>query len=162
MIYQPDGYHLAEFNFGTLRYPWDDPRLADFQNGLACVNEIGMRSPGFIWRIGDDDMEAVQEDPNGPLADRPNTASTLSVWEDPVQLWQFVEKTLHARFMKRSAEWFVAGDSGHFVGWWVPAGHRPSVAEGMERWHATQANGSTQDAFDASTLARLAVQKSAN
>ena len=83
MIYQPDGYHLAEFNFGTLRYPWDDPRIADFQNGLDQVNGIGQRSPGFIWRISDDEMEAVQEDPQGALADRPNTASTLSVWETP-------------------------------------------------------------------------------
>jgi len=28
-------------------------------------------------------MEAVQNDPNGALSQRPNTASTLSVWESP-------------------------------------------------------------------------------
>ena len=156
MIFQPDGYHLAEFNFGTLRYPWDDPRVADFQNGLARVNDIGARSQGFVWRISDADMEAVQEDPTGALADRPNTASTLSVWETPASLWHFVEKTLHSRFMARSAEWFVAGDSGHFVGWWVPIGHLPSVAEGMARWRQLQDAGSSQDCFDAKVLAALA------
>jgi hypothetical protein len=104
----------------------------------------------------EDDMDAIQQDPNGALANRPNTASTLSVWEGPAQLWSFVEKTLHARFMKRSADWFVAGDSGHFVGWWVPIGHRPTVAEGMQMWVDLQSHGPSQTAFDAATLARLA------
>jgi hypothetical protein len=156
MITQPDGYHLAEFNFGTLKYPWDDPRIADFQNGLDWVNDIGARASGFVWRVPDDVMETAQEDPNGPFAKRPNTASTLSVWETPVQLWHFVRKTLHARFMVRSSEWFVAGDSGHFVGWWVPIGHEPTVEDGMQMWMHLQSQGSTQRAFDAKTLALLA------
>ena len=156
MIAQPDGHHLAEFNFGTLRYAWVDPRLADFQNNLARVNTIAERAPGFVWRISDVTMEAVQEDPNGALASRPNTASTLSVWETPATLWHFVEKTLHARFMARSAEWFVAGDNGYFVGWWVPIGHQPTVAEGMAQWQKLTTAGPTQDCFDAKTLASMA------
>jgi hypothetical protein len=156
MITQPDGHHLAEFNFGTLRYAWDDPRLADFQDNLAHVNGIGGRSEGFVWRISDDAMDATQADPHGPLADRPNTASTLSVWEGPVQLWTFVEKTLHARFMARSADWFVPGDSGHFVGWWVPIGHQPTVKEGMEMWMHLELNGPNDATFDAATLAAMA------
>jgi hypothetical protein len=123
---------------------------------LDRVNGIGDRAEGFVWRISDDEMDATQQDPNGPLASRPNTASTLSVWQTPTQLWHFVEKTLHARFMTRSAEWFVAGDSGHFVGWWVPVGHQPTVAEGMQMWTHLKSNGPTQTAFDAATLARLA------
>jgi len=148
----PAGHHLASFNFGTMRYPWDDPRVADFQNALDRVNDIGARSPGFVWRLDDDAMEATQDDHAGPLADRPNTASTLSVWEGPAQLWHFVENTLHAKFMARRGEWFVPDDSGYFVGWWVPIGHRPSVAEGMNRWRDVQANGDTEAAFGASGL----------
>ncbi len=121
--------HLAEFNFGTLAYPWDDPRIAGFQNAIAQVNDIAERSPGFVWRLSDDEMEATQEDPAGPLADRPNTASTLSVWEDVGSLYRFVTKTLHARIMRGAPDWFVPGDSGFLVCWWVPAGTRPTVAE---------------------------------
>lgn len=149
---QPAGYHLAEFNFGTLRYPWDDPRVADFQNGLAHVNAIGARSPGFIWRLEDDAMDIAQTDPAGPLADRPNTASTLSVWTGPKPLWDFVAKTLHARFVARRAEWFVPGDSGHFVGWWVPEGHRPTVAEGLSNWQHLQKAGESEMIFGAAGL----------
>ena len=156
MITQPAGHHLAEFNFGTLAYPWDDPRLADFQNALDMVNGVGARSPGFVWRLSDAEMEAVQNDPHGALSQRPNTASTLSVWESPAQLWHFVAKTLHAKFMPRASEWYVADDSGHFVGWWIPEGTRPTVAEGLQKWQQLQADGPTQDCFDAATLVRLA------
>lgn len=149
---------LAEFNFGTLKYPWDDPRLADFQDNLDRVNALGRRSPGFIWMLDSDAMETEQEDGQGPLADRPNTASTLSVWQDATSLWTFVEKTLHARFMKRSSEWFEPGDSGHLVVWQVPDGHRPTVAEGMAQWQALISDGPTPARFDGATLRRLAMQ----
>jgi len=147
---------LAEFNFGTLKYPWDDPRLADFQDNLDRVNALGQRSPGFIWMLDGDDMEATQEDGQGPLADRPNTASTLSVWQDAASLWQFVDKTLHARFMARAGEWFVQGDSGHLVVWRVDAGHQPTVAEGMAQWKLLLADGPTADRFGGTQLRQLA------
>ena len=89
--------HLAEFNFGTLRHPWGDPRISGFEIALDQVNAIGARSPGFVWRLIDDDMDFAQEDPNGALADRPNTAFTLSVWEGAAPLYNFVTKTLHVR-----------------------------------------------------------------
>lgn len=153
---QPAGHYLASFNFGTLRYPWDDPRVKDFQDNLDRVNAIGARSPGFVWRLDDDAMEAAQEDSQGPLADHPNTASTLSVWETPRDLWQFVHNTLHGRFLARAGEWFVPGDSGYFVGWWVPTAHRPTVAEGMAMWRQVQAAGDSDAAFGAARLRVLA------
>jgi len=152
---------LAEFNFGTLRYPWGDPRIAGFEDAVDQVNAIGARSPGFIWRLPDDDMEFAQEDPSGPLKDRPNTASTLSVWENAGSLYRFVTKTLHARIMKGAPEWFVPGDSGHLVCWWVPQGHRPDVAEGMEKWHILQSHGADENIFDANGLKALATARAA-
>jgi hypothetical protein len=151
--------HLAEFNFGTLAYPWDDPRIAGFQNAIEQVNAIGARSPGFIWRLPDDAMEFEQEDPTGALIDRPNTASTLSVWADPTSLWNFVTRTLHARIMKGAPDWFVPGDSGHLVCWWVPTGYRPTVAEAMSHWRDLQSMGETKKVFSASMLSQLAARE---
>ncbi len=148
---------LAEFNFGTLKYDWDDPRLKDFQDNLDRVNNLGKRSPGFLWMLDGDSMEAEQQNWQGPLADRPNTASTLSVWRDAQSLWRFVDKTLHARFMARSDEWFKPDDRGHLVVWNVAEGHRPSVAEGMERWHDLQRFGPTETVFDGARLRALAL-----
>lgn len=147
--------HLAEFNFGTLAYPWGDPRIAGFEDAVDQVNAIGARSPGFIWRLPDDDMDAAQNDPHGALVDRPNTASTLSVWQDPPALYAFVTKTLHARIMKGAPDWFVPDDSGHLVCWWVAEGARPTVAEGMAHWRALQAYGPTYQVFGAAELKAL-------
>lgn len=148
--------HLAEFNFGTLKYNWGDRRLADFEHNLERVNRLATRHPGFVWRMPDDDMDAAQNDRNGPLADRPNTASTLSVWENPASLYKFVEKTLHARFLKRGGEWFKSDDRSHLVLWWVPVDHRPTVAEAMENWRRLQSDGPNDQIFDAHGLKTLA------
>lgn len=153
--------HLAEFNFGTLRYPWGDPRIAGFEDAVDQVNAIGARSAGFVWRLPDEDMEYAQLDPDGPLKDRPNTASTLSVWENPAALYQFVTRTLHARIMKGAPDWFVPGDSGHLVCWWVPVGARPSVADGMAKWQLLQAAGETENVFSANRLKALALAEPA-
>ncbi len=149
--------HLAEFNFGTLRYPWGDPRIAGFEAALDQVNAIAARSPGFIWRMPDDDMDAAQTNPDGPLADRPNTASTLSIWTGAAPLYRFVTKTLHARIMAGRKAWFVPGDSGFLVCWWVPAGHRPDVAEGMARWRHLMQAGDTCEIFSGKGLQRAAL-----
>ncbi len=153
--------HLAEFNFGTLRYPWGDPRLAGFEDALDQVNAIAARSPGFVWRMPDAAMEAAQQDPNGALADQPNTASTLSVWEGATPLYQFVTKTLHARIMAGRAAWFVPGNSGFLVCWWVPEGHHPDVAEGMARWRKVQNAGDNHDAFGSNGLVAAASAETA-
>lgn len=153
---RPVKWHLAEFNFGTLRYPFGDPRIAGFEDAIDQVNAIGARSPGFIWRLPDDDMDAAQNDHNGPLRDRPNTASTLSVWENPSTLYEFVTRTLHARIMKGASDWFVPGDRGHLVCWCVPIGTQPSVADGMQQWQSLQEHGETEKIFGANRLKSLA------
>ncbi len=146
---------LAEFNFGTLKYDWDDPRLSGFRDNLDLVNGIAARSDGFIWTLPADDMDATQSDPNGPLSDRPNTASTLSVWQDATTLWSFVNTTLHARFLKRAHEWFQEGDSGHLVVWRCAVDHQPTVAEAMEKWRALQSDGPSADVFGGAELKAL-------
>ena len=143
---------LAEFNFGTLKFPWDDPRLADFQDNVDRVNAIAQRSPGFIWMFDEVAMEAAQHDPAGPFPDGNLVASTLSIWEDAASLWQFVHTTVHARFLARGAEWFVDGDRSHLVVWEVPKGHRPGIAEAMDEWRALQAEGDTISRFGGTGL----------
>lgn len=139
--------HLAEFNLGILKHDWDDPRVADFVNGLDLVNGIAARSPGFVWRMPDDQMEAAQLDPDGPLGARPRLAATLSVWEDAASLEHFVWKTVHKRFYDRRDEWYDVTDALRMVLWWVPAGQLPDIKEAMERFTHLDANGDSAHAF---------------
>lgn len=150
---------LAEFNFGTLKYPWDDPRISDFRDNLDRVNAIAHRSGGFIWMLPEADMDAAQTDPNGPLADRPNTAATLSVWTDAPSLWSFVHKTLHSRFLERGAEWFKEDDRSHVVVWKCAMDHRPTIDEAMAHWTRLQSDGESETVFGAAGLSRLVEQR---
>lgn len=151
--------HLAEFNMGVLRHDWEDPRIADFVNGLALVNGAAVRSPGFVWRLDDAMMEAVQEDPDGPLGGNPRIASTLSVWESAEALEAFVWNTVHRQFYERGAEWFQPAGGIKLVMWWVPVGHRPSIAEAMERFRHLEAHGDTERAFGWAHLAEARLWK---
>ncbi|MEM7547215.1 MAG: DUF3291 domain-containing protein [Pseudomonadota bacterium] len=139
--------HLAEFNIGILRHDWDDPRVKDFVDGLDLVNGVAARSPGFVWRLSDEDMERAQNDPDGPLGGNPRTASTLSVWEDVASLEAFVWHTVHRQFYARKDEWYDLTDALRFVMWWVPSGHRPTIAEAAERFALLEANGPSDEAF---------------
>lgn len=142
----PAGYHLAEFNWGILRHDWDDPRVQGFVQGLDLVNGIAAASPGFVWRLSDDDNDVAQNDVAGPMANA-RLASTLSVWTDVASLEHFVWNTVHRLYYARKAEWYDAIGNGNLVLWWVPVGHRPSALEGMSRWRSMADNGDTDHAF---------------
>jgi hypothetical protein len=144
---QPPGTHLAELNFGTLRHDWDDPRVAEFVTAIGRVNAVAARSPGFVWRLDDDAMEAEQIGPGGAFGRQARLAATLSVWTDAESLGRFVEATVHGRFLARGAEWFEPGARGFLVLWWVPAGHLPTVAEGLARHRRRMAEGDSAEAF---------------
>jgi Domain of unknown function (DUF3291) len=135
--------HLAQLNIGRLRYPTDDPRMADFMNNLILVNGLAERSTGFVWRLQDDSGNATNI---RPYAD-PQMAVNLSVWESVEALERFVWQTVHKRFYGRRPDWFEQMDRPHFVMWWVPAGHRPTIGEAKERLEHLPAHGPSEHAF---------------
>ncbi|THH38992.1 DUF3291 domain-containing protein [Aliishimia ponticola] len=129
--------HLAAFNIGILRYAWDDPRIVDFADNIDRVNAVAQRSPGFVWQLHADAMEAAQTAPDGPLGNNPRTASTLSVWTDLESLKGFVFNTVHKKFYDRRAEWYDVTAQGwngqRLVLWHVQTGHRPTIADAVAR-----------------------------
>ncbi|MDA7426606.1 DUF3291 domain-containing protein [Thalassococcus lentus] len=138
--------HLAELNIGRLIAPTDDPKVAEFMDSLDRVNGIGKRSPGFVWM-----MEGSGEPGTGNtencLDEDPQMVANLTVWEDVASLEHFVWNTLHSRFFKRRANWFEKMEQRHFVMWWVPEGHRPTLDEAMEKLEQLRRNGDSEDAF---------------
>ena len=70
----------------------------------------------------------------------------LTVWENVEALERFVWQTLHRRFYRRREEWF-APIKTTLVMWWIPAGHRPGMAEGVERLDHLIAHGPSDYAF---------------
>lgn len=145
--------HLAEYNFGTLRYGWDSPESAAFVAGLDLVNGIAKASDGFVWMETDDaagvDGASVADllPQDRARMDANGFASTLSVWRSVDALEHFVWNTVHRQFYCRKAEWYDAAGNGNLVLWWVPAGTRPTAAEGMMRWRHRETEGDSDQAF---------------
>ena len=79
----------------------------------------------------------------------------MSVWETVEALEQFVWKTVHQRFYSRKAEWFEKLRSHHFVMWFVPEGHTPTLVEAEGRLNHLDASGNSDYAFDWSHLEHI-------
>ena len=143
--------HLAELNIGRLLAPTDDPRVAEFMNALDRINGMGKRMPGFVWM-----MEGSGEPGRGntetKLDGDAQFVSNLTVWESVETLENFVWNTVHRSFYERRQEWFEVLDRMHFVMWWVPAGHRPTLDEALERLAYLERKGPTDHAFGWSHL----------
>ncbi|KAG1649490.1 hypothetical protein GQR58_028984 [Nymphon striatum] len=138
--------HLAELNVGRLLTATDDPRVADFMNNLDRINGLGKRMPGFVWM-----MEGSGEPGTGnteaAIDGDPQYVSNLTVWESVETLEKFVWGTIHKQFYERRAEWFEVLGGMHFVMWWVPVGHQPTLDEALERLEHLKEHGDSDHAF---------------
>ncbi|RAI01837.1 DUF3291 domain-containing protein [Acuticoccus sediminis] len=143
----PDGHHLAQFNWAKLRYDWDDPRVAEFIDNVARMNTMAERMPGFVWRHLNDRSALRKLRHDGIFATSKRFTTTLSVWTDLESLKRYAFKTVHSRFYKRRGEWFEPHDGPYIAFWFVPEGHRPSMAEAVERAEHMLAHGDSETAF---------------
>jgi hypothetical protein len=71
----------------------------------------------------------------------------MSVWESIESLKAFTYKSQQLNVFRDRSKWFQKMDLPHYCLWWVPAGHRPTVAEGRDRLARYQRMGSTAAAF---------------
>jgi uncharacterized protein DUF3291 len=140
--------HLAELNIARLKYPLDDPRIAEFADNLARVNAVADRSEGFVWRLQDDSGDATSIH----AFDDPMVIVNMTVWQSAEHLERFVWNTVHKQFYAKRAEWFELMQAQHFVMWWVDEGHVPDLAEAKARLDHLDANGDSDFAFGWSHL----------
>ena len=140
--------NLAQLNVARLKYPFEDPRVADFADNLDRINALADRSDGFVWRLQDDGGNAIDIQADAD----PMIVVNMSVWRDAESLERFVWNTVHKQFYRRRAEWFSTMKDQHLVMWWVDEGHVPSVEEGMKRLAHLRANGDSDFAFGWSHL----------
>lgn len=136
------GYQLAQLNVASFLTSRDDPSVADFVNALDEINALADTSDGFVWRLQDDGGAALDFDPYGD-----GTVVNMSVWRDVQSLFAYTYKTAHSKIMARRKEWFHMPAESHFVLWWVPAGHVPSLEEAIDRLHILREEGASPLAF---------------
>lgn len=138
------GYHLAQMNTARFFHSMDHPDMAGFVEMLDPVNHQADAADGFVWRLVDDDSNNAT---SITFYDDPLLLVNLSVWEDLDSLRTYVYRTNHGEMVKRRGEWADRMDEAHIVLWWVPAGHRPDVAEADAKLRHLREHGPTADAF---------------
>jgi uncharacterized protein DUF3291 len=136
-------YELAQLNIGIIKGPMDSPVMAEFAANLDRLNALAERSPGFVWRL--------QTEAGNATAIRPfeneNLLVNMSVWRDVESLNTYVYDSAHVEIMRRRREWFERMDEAFLVLWWVPKGHRPSIAEAIAKLDLLRAKGPSPEAF---------------
>jgi len=135
--------HLAQLNVAKMLEPIDSPALAGFVDSLKPINALADKSPGFVWRLQEDEDESTA---NHSTEDDMLLVN-LSVWESLDSLQNFVYESAHAPVMRKRRRWFEKHEAPSVVLWWVPTGHEPSVEEAFERLRILRADGPSSRPF---------------
>ncbi len=135
-------FQLAQLNIARMKEPLESPSMAAFVANLDRTNALAEQSPGFIWRLKDDEGDATAIRPFGE-----NVLVNMSVWKDVASLSDYAFKSAHVEIMRRRREWFEKMAEAYAVLWWVPHGHRPSTSEAAQRLAHLQTHGASSQAF---------------
>ncbi|MGC0374904.1 DUF3291 domain-containing protein [Streptomyces sp. SAI-229] len=136
-------YELAQVNIARLKAPLDSPQLKDFVDGLDPVNADAEAADGFVWRLKGEGNDATDIAAFGDSW----LILNLSVWRNTDALTAFMYQGRHREMLARRREWFERVEEAMVALWWVPKGHRPTVAEAESRLLHLRANGPTPHAF---------------
>lgn len=137
------GFELAQLNVGRLLAPVDAPEIAGFVAQLDAINQLADGSPGFVWRLATEAGNATSIRPTEDDLFLIN----MSVWSSIETLRAFTYATAHVEVLRQRREWFERLATAHLVLWWVPAGHRPTIDEALDRLDRLRRDGPTPAAF---------------
>lgn len=141
-------YELAQLNIARMLAPLDSATMAEFRAGLEPMNRLADVADGFVWRWESTDGDGTA---GGAFGDA-STLVNLSVWRDIDALRAYAYRSEHADYIKRRREWFSRMAEAFAALWWVPAGHRPTVTEAVQRLQHLRDHGPSDFAF---TFAQL-------
>ncbi|MFS4417498.1 DUF3291 domain-containing protein [Maribacter sp. 2307ULW6-5] len=138
-------YHLAQANIARFKAPLTDPLMKEFVDFLEPVNAFAEASPGFVWRLTDDQGRSANY-LETPFKDG-MMAVNISVWEDMEAFKAFVYDSVHSYFLRNKKKWFHAKGTSLFVMWWLPAGKLPNLQMAKERLEHYEREGNSAWAF---------------
>ena len=128
----------------------EDEVMAGLVARIDEMNSLAERSPGFVWRIKGSESTPqalhVFSEYFVPF-DAEQLFYNMSVWESIEALKNYVFKTQHAEMFRRKETWTDHFDRAHLALWWIPRGHRPTIAESVERLRSVYEKGATEFAF---------------
>jgi Domain of unknown function (DUF3291) len=141
-------YHLAQLNVARMLAPLTSETMSGFMAQLTPINTLADSAPGFVWRLQTEDGDAT----GIRVFDDDAVIVNMSVWESVEALRAFVYRSAHVDVMRKRREWFSHMADAYMVLWWVPAGHRPTIGEAIERLEMVRQFGPGPRAFTFRTL----------
>jgi hypothetical protein len=135
-------YHLAQLNIVKMKHETDAPELAGFFDRMDDINALADESPGFVWRLDEEEEDAAAIGYFGN-----NTLANMSVWESVESLHSYVYRSAHSEVMARRKEWFDRILEAYSVLWWIPADSVPTLEQGGERIDSLRDLGPSARAF---------------
>ena len=143
MLADMNPFHLAQMNTAALRAPLEDPSMVEFVEGFTLMNSLADRSPGFVWRLAGENGDGTISAPADP-----RTIFTLSLWESFEHLRAYVYQSAHLDYLRRRRDWFIPHEHHDaLVMWWLPAGHIPTLRQGLGRLARLRGEGPGPEAF---------------
>jgi hypothetical protein len=136
-------FNLAQINIAKMLAPIDSPVMAEFVANLATINSLAEGSPGFVWRLKDDENNATSIRPY----DDDFIIINMSVWKNVEVLHNFAYGSMHAEIFKQRKKWFEKMSDMHMALWYVPEGYAPTAQDGVDRLNYLRDNGETPFAF---------------
>lgn len=142
-------HQLAQCNIGRVLKPLEDREMAEFVAALAPINALAEASPGFVWRLTDEEG-ASSSYVEIPGSDDPLLIINYSIWDDVESLREFMYRTDHMTYLRRRSEWFERLGKPTSAAWWVERDVIPDVGEAFRRVLHLQEHGPTESAFPVS------------
>ena len=137
-------YQLAQISIVQMKgSDFNDPVMADFVANIDRINQIAEASLGFVWRLKDEQDNALNINP----FEDSSLLINISVWEAIAPLESFVYGAMHLEIMKRKKEWFHHFKGFYYALWWIKAGEYPSAVEAAKQLAFLQENGPTEKVF---------------
>lgn len=142
-------FHLAQANIAWMHGALDEPVMAGLTRRIEEIHSLAEGSKGFVWRLVDTtDLAAFEPfEIDFPGFQRDRFFYNMSVWEGVEDLSNYTFLSTHAELLNDRHLWIdrIAGASVAL--WWIPEGHRPTIAESAERLRWVRDRGPTPDAF---------------
>lgn len=143
-------FHLAEVNIAWMHGAMAEPVMAGLASRIEEINRLAEESSGFIWRLPGSEAPPAAFEPfeaDFPGFHRDRLFYNMSVWESLEALRAYTFYSIHAELLNDRHQWVDSIARASIALWWIPIGHRPTIAESAERLRSVRDHGPTPYAF---------------
>lgn len=142
--------HLAQANIAWMHGALHDSVMSGLAGRVDEINRLAEESRGFVWRLpaSEQTPDALQPfEMDFPGFHRDRFFYNMSVWETFEDLRDYTFYSAHAELLNDRHQWVDSIVGASVALWWIPSGHRPTIAESAERLRSVRQRGPTPYAF---------------